>query len=165
MLFGGFFDGAIYVSEARDVLAEVGSHFHGPIAFATHAIQTLPFWLIVAAVSLAAYIYLKNITIAEKAEKIFAIPKKLFDNKYYLDDFNEKVLARGTRGLGQFFWKAGDETLIDGTIVNGSAKTVKFISSVVRKVQSGYLYHYAFAMVIGLALLLAWYIYPYAFAN
>ncbi len=165
MLFGGFFDGAIYVSEARDVLAEVGSHFHGPVAFATHAIQTLPFWLIVAAVGLAAYIYLKNITIAEKTEKIFALPKKLFDNKYYLDDFNEKILARGTRGLGQFFWKAGDETLIDGTIVNGSAKTVGFISSVVRKVQTGYLYHYAFAMVIGLALLLAWYIYPYAFAN
>ena len=165
MLFGGFFDGAIYVSEARDVLAEVGSHFHGPVAFATHAIQTLPFWLIVSAVGLAAYIYLKNITIAEKTAEKLSLVKKLFDNKYYLDDFNEKILARGTRGLGQFFWKAGDETLIDGTIVNGSAKAVGFISSVLRKVQTGYLYHYAFAMVIGLALLLAWYIYPYAFAS
>ena len=165
MLFGNFFDGAIYVSEARDVLAEVGSHFHGPVAFALHSVQTLPFWLIVSAVASAWYIYLKDITIAEKAEKIFALPKKLFDNKYYLDDFNEKVLARGARGLGQFFWKAGDETLIDGAIVNGSAKSVGFISSIVRKVQSGYLYHYAFAMVIGLALLLAWYIYPYAFAS
>jgi len=165
MLFGNFFDGAIYVSEARDVLAEVGSHFHGPTAFALHAVQTIPFWLIIAAVASAWYIYLKDISIAEKAASKLSFIKKLFDNKYYLDDINEKILAKGARGLGRVFWKAGDETIIDGAIVNGSAKSVGFISSIVRKVQSGYLYHYAFAMVIGLALLLAWYIYPYAFAG
>jgi len=165
MLFGGFFDGAIYVSEARDVVAKVGEKFGNSTAFALHAIQTSPFWLMLAGVGSAAYIYLKDISIAQKAEKIFALPKKLFDNKYYLDDLNEKVLARGARGLGNFFWKAGDEKIIDGTLVNGSAKTVGFVSSLVRKVQTGYLYHYAFAMVIGLALLLAWYIYPYAFSG
>jgi len=160
MLFGSFFDGAIIVDDARDVIAELGHAFHGPVAFATHALVTPPFWLMLAGVGSAAYIYLFNPGIASRLASIFALPKKLLDNKYYLDDFNEKLLARGTRGVGQFFWKTGDETLIDGALVNGSAKTVGLVAGIVRKVQTGYLYHYAFAMVIGLALVLAWYIYP-----
>ncbi|MBT8142757.1 MAG: NADH-quinone oxidoreductase subunit L [Gammaproteobacteria bacterium] len=160
MLFGEFFDGAIVVDQSRDVLAILGEKFHGSVSFATHALQTMPFWFALAGVGSAAYIYLKAPEIANKAAQIFALPKKLFDNKYYLDDLNEKVLAKGTRGIGQLLWKVGDETLIDGAMVNGSAKSVGFIAGIVRKAQTGYLYHYAFAMVIGLALLLAWYIFP-----
>ena len=160
MLFGGFFDGAIFVNSARDVIAELGHDFHGPIGFATHAVQTLPFWLMLGGVVSAAYIYLKNPGFANKCATVFAWPKKLFDNKYYLDDLNEKILAKGTRSVGQFFWKTGDEKIIDGVLVNGSAKAVGYLATVVRKLQTGYLYHYAFAMIIGLALVLGWYIAP-----
>lgn len=160
MLFGGFFDGAIFVDSARDVIAELGHDFHGPIGFATHAVQTLPFWLMLGGVVSAAYIYLKNPEFANKCATVFAWPKKLFDNKYYLDDLNEKILAKGTRSVGQFFWKTGDEKIIDGALVNGSAKAVGYLATVVRKLQTGYLYHYAFAMIIGLALVLGWYIAP-----
>jgi NADH-quinone oxidoreductase subunit L len=82
----------------------------------------------------------------------------LLENKYYFDWFNENVLARATRGLGTGLWAAGDRFLIDGVLVNGSAKTVAALSTVVRRVQSGYLYHYAFAMVIGLAALVGWFV-------
>jgi len=159
MLFGGFFDGAIIVNEARDVIHKLGESFHGPVGFATHALVTWPFWLMLAGVGSAAFLYLKRTDLPEKIASKFALPVKLFENKYYLDDLNEKVFARGARGLGQFFWKTGDEKIIDGGLVNGSAKTVGFFSGLMRNIQSGYLYHYAFAMVIGLALLLAWYIF------
>ncbi len=80
----------------------------------------------------------------------------LLVNKYYFDEFNENVIAAGTRGLAHAFWHYGDEVAIDGTLVNGSARAVGWISRVFRHLQSGYLYHYAFAMIIGLSVLLAW---------
>ncbi len=89
----------------------------------------------------------------------FAWLHKLLLNKYYFDDFNDKVLAAGGRLTGRIFWRVGDGALIDTLIVNGSARTVGWISGVVRRVQSGYLYHYAFAMIIGLAAIVGWFIY------
>jgi NADH-quinone oxidoreductase subunit L len=86
----------------------------------------------------------------------FSAPYRLLVNKYYFDWFNENVLARGGRGLGQLFWKVGDQTMIDGALVNGSARTVGLLAGLFRTLQSGFLYHYAFAMIIGLSLLLGW---------
>jgi NADH-quinone oxidoreductase subunit L len=150
MLFGDFFKDAIFVNlERHPAMAELAKIFHGPAQMALHGLMTAPFWLALAGVVLSYYMYMVNpalpAAIKRSAQPIYT----LLENKYYLDWFNENVLARGARGLGTIFWKAGDEKLIDGAVVNGSWKLVGWISSVVRKLQSGYIYHYAFGMIIG----------------
>ena len=101
--------------------------------------------------------FLKMPSLADSFEKALGGLKKVLVNKYYFDWFNEKVIAAATRGIGTGLWKAGDQGLIDGALVNGTAHTVGWIGSIVRRVQSGYLYAYAFWMVIGLAVLLGWF--------
>jgi len=160
MVFGDFFAGVITTNPETDPLIAVGEKFHGWMEFALHGFVTVPFWLMLAGVTLAYVMYVKNTSLPAKFANWFALPKKIFENKYYLDDFNEKVLAKGATLLGTGLWRVGDEKVIDGALVNGSAKSIGWFSSIVRHVQSGYLYHYAFAMVIGLALLLGWYIFP-----
>jgi NADH-quinone oxidoreductase subunit L len=157
-LFGGYFEGAIFVKQANDVVAEVAHHFHGAAAFALHAPLTLPFWLAAAGVGSAWLLFLKKPELAEAAGARLAGVKRLLDNKYYFDWFNENVLAAGSRALGSLLWKQGDQTVIDGTLVNGSAALVARLSLIVRRVQTGYLYSYAFWMVIGLAILLGWFL-------
>jgi NADH-quinone oxidoreductase subunit L len=155
-LFEGFLGSAIRVFPVHNVLAEMGEHFHGPASFVQHGVMGPAFWLALAGVVTAWFLYLKSPeTTALIANKLAGV-QRLLVNKYYFDDFNEKVLAAGSRGLGRFLWRTGDEVLIDGTLVNGSARLVGWTAGVVRRVQSGYLYHYAFAMIIGLALLLGW---------
>jgi NADH-quinone oxidoreductase subunit L len=107
----------------------------------------------------AWFLYLKRPDIPARLLQQFAGVVRVLDNKYYFDWFNENVIARGSRGLGALLWKAGDQTLIDGALVNGSAKTVGIIAVVARELQSGYLYHYAFAMIIGLAALVGWWVF------
>ncbi|MCC7258166.1 MAG: NADH-quinone oxidoreductase subunit L [Gammaproteobacteria bacterium] len=156
VLFGGYFGPAIAVTPAHDVLGELGREFHGPGAFLLHGVAGLPVLLSLAGVASAWYAYLHRPSLPDRIRRVLDLPYRVLVNKYYLDDFNEKVLARAARGLGTALWKGGDVGVIDGAIVNGSARLVGWCATVVRRVQSGYLYHYAFAMVIGLSVLLTW---------
>ena len=157
VLYGGYFGDAIKVLEKNDVLHEMAAEFHGPAATALHGFLQPPFWLAAAGVFCAWLFFLKKPSLADSFEKALGGLKKVLVNKYYFDWFNEKVIAAATRGIGAGLWKVGDQGLIDGALVNGTAHTVGWVGSVVRRVQSGYLYAYAFWMVIGLAVLLGWF--------
>jgi NADH-quinone oxidoreductase subunit L len=158
MLFGGFFDGAIALSDTHRAMATLREHFHGWEAMAAHALQTVPFWLAVAGVVAAWYCYLVNPAVPAAIARRFAGVHRLLDNKYYLDRFNEVVFAGGARALGTGLWKGGDQALIDGVAVNGSARLVGWFAGVLRGIQSGYIYHYAIAMIVGVALLVWWFV-------
>jgi NADH-quinone oxidoreductase subunit L len=158
VLFGGYFGEAIQVLEKNDVLAELAGHFHDPASFALAAVGHAPLWLALGGVVAAWYLVLKSPQTAARIGTALAPIGRVLDNKYYFDWFNEKVLAAGSRALGRVFWKAGDQTLTDGALVNGSVHLVGALASVVRRVQTGYLYSYAFWMMIGLAALLAWFL-------
>jgi NADH-quinone oxidoreductase subunit L len=155
MLFGGYFGDAIFISEHHEALREMHEEFHGAAAMALHALTTLPFWLAVAGVGSAAFFYLKRPDIPAAIQKRFQFIYVVLDNKYYFDRFNDWFFAGGARGASGFLWRNGDVKLIDGLIVNGSAKLVGMLSGVVRHLQSGYIYHYAFSMIIGVFVLLS----------
>lgn len=159
MLYGEFFKDAIFINaEKHASMEELAKVFQGPLQMALHALTSLPFWLALAGVASSYYMYMINPALPA-AIKIRVQPiYTLLENKYYMDWFNENVLARGARALGTAFWKGGDEFLIDGTVVNGSWKAVAWVSGVVRKVQSGYLYHYAFAMIMGIFVLMTYFV-------
>jgi NADH-quinone oxidoreductase subunit L len=157
MLGGEFFQGAIFVnSEAHPAMEHVAEHAAHPGEMGLHAIATLPLWFALAGVLTAWFLYMKRPdlpgVIAARLKPLI----RILDHKYYFDWFNENVIARLSRGLGSLFWKGGDRTIIDGGLVNGSAYTVNALAGIVRRVQTGFLYSYAFWMVIGLALLLGW---------
>ncbi|TAN85725.1 MAG: NADH-quinone oxidoreductase subunit L [Gallionella sp.] len=154
MLYGGYFGDAIFISERHPALHEMRHEFHGAFAMTLHALTTLPLWLAIAGVASAAYFYLKRPDIPAAIQKRFQGIYTLLDNKYYFDRFNDWFFAGGARGASRFLWKFGDVKLIDGLMVNGSAKLVGMLSGVVRRVQSGYIYHYAFSMIIGVFVLL-----------
>jgi NADH-quinone oxidoreductase subunit L len=157
MLFGGFFDGAIAIDiNEHPAMEELESAFHGAFNMAIHSLTSPVLWLAVGGVVTAAIFYLVKPEIPAKLAQIFAPLKKVLDNKYYLDDLNQAVFGRGAQIIGNGFWKGGDQAAIDGFIVNGSAKVVDWLSKLVRHFQSGYLYHYAFAMILGVVGLIAW---------
>ncbi len=156
MLFGGYFGSAIHVLPAHDVLAKLGEEFHGSGAFAISAITSIPLWLALSGIFVAWLFFLRKPALADSAERSFKWLHTILINKYGFDWFNEHVIAAFARTLGAGLWKGGDEILIDGAAVNGSARLIGWFSSVMRYAQSGYLYHYAFAMILGLASLLLW---------
>jgi hypothetical protein len=156
MVFGDFFGEAIFVLDNHDVLSQL--HYHGVFSFLLHGVMALPFWLAMAGVATAYYFYLVNPSIPAKLHHSLNWLYRVLENKYGFDRFNEIVFAGGARLIGRVFWKVGDQTLIDGTMVNGTAKMVGFVSKKVRHVQSGYLYHYAFAMILGVWLLLTFFV-------
>jgi len=156
IVFGDYFGSAILVKEANDVLGELAGEFHGPWAYILHAFSAPIPYLALAGAFTAWYVYLRNPGLAESIRRRLEWLYSLLVNKYYFDDFNQKVLARGSVGLGNVFWRFGDVLVIDGGLVNGSARLVGWASQVTRQLQSGYLYHYAFAMIIGLAVLVGW---------
>jgi NADH-quinone oxidoreductase subunit L len=156
--FGDYFGDAIFVLEKNDVLGELAREFHGPVAFALHGLQTPPFWLALAGVVTAGIFFLWRPSLADSAERGFGWLKTILVNKYFFDWFNENVLAAASRLLGRGLWKGGDMAVIDSVLVNGSARGVGWLGGVMRRVQSGYLYSYAFWMIIGLAVLLAWFL-------
>ena len=159
MLFGEFFKDAIFVNlERHPAMEELAKIFHGPAQMALHGLTTAPFWLALAGVVLSYYMYMVNPALPSAIKRSAQPIYTLLENKYYLDWFNENVLARGARGLGTVFWKVGDEKLIDGAVVNGSWKLVGWISGMVRKLQSGYIYHYAFGMIIGVFVLMTYFV-------
>ena len=159
MLFGEFFKDAIFVDAAKHpVMAELGEAFHGPLQMALHAFSTLPFWLALGGVACAYYMYMVNpalpAAIKARVQPIYT----LLENKYYMDWFNENVLARAARALGMGLWKGGDQGVIERVFVNGSWKLVGWVASVVRRVQTGFLFHYALSMILGVFVLMTYFV-------
>jgi NADH-quinone oxidoreductase subunit L len=161
MLFGDFFKDSIAVDATRHgAMADLASHFHGATAMALHAFTTLPFWLAVAGVAMAWWFYLKQPAIPAALARTFSPVLRLLENKYYMDWINENLLAPAARGVGRGLWKGGDQGLIDGVVINGSAAAVNGFARVVRLLQTGHLYWYALVMLLGLFGLLTWRIWP-----
>jgi NADH-quinone oxidoreductase subunit L len=159
MLYGEFFKDAIFVDASKHhAMKELAEAFHGPIAMALHGLQAPPFWLALAGVALSWYMYMINPALPAAIKRAFGPVYLLLENKYYMDWFNENVLARGTRALGTGLWKGGDQALIDGAVVNGSWKLIGRLAGVARWFQSGYIYHYAFAMLLGIFVLMTYFV-------
>jgi NADH-quinone oxidoreductase subunit L len=157
VLFGDYFGSSLRAVEEHDVLAELGSAFHGSWAFIVHALQHSPaVYLAAAGVATAWYFYLKRPDLPDVMSKKLSALYSLLDRKYYFDDLYINGFAAGGRATGRFLWRKGDELIIDGIIVNGTANSVGRLAGILRQLQTGYLYHYAFAMIIGLTILLAW---------
>jgi NADH-quinone oxidoreductase subunit L len=162
MLFGDFLKDAITVDAARHpAMAHLAGEFHGAVAMAVHGLQTLPFWLALSGVVVAWWFYLKQPAIPAAIGKALAPLVKVMENKYYMDAFNEKVLAAGSRALGTGLWKGGDTAVIDGVIVNGSARAVGMLAGLSRLVQTGHLYWYALVMLLGVFGFMTWRLWPH----
>ena len=159
LLFGDFFADAITVNgDKHHAMHGLAQAFHGPLAMVSHALVTAPFWLAVAGVATAYVLYMVKTSWPAAIQKVLQPLHTLLDHKYYLDVFNEQVLARGARLIGAGFWRWGDQALIDGALVNGSWRWVSRVSAWVRQGQTGYLYHYALAMIMGVFLLMTWFV-------
>ncbi|RLJ36851.1 NADH-quinone oxidoreductase subunit L [Acidovorax sp. 106] len=159
MLFGDFFKNVIFVDAAKHpAMAKLGEIFHGPVAMAVHGLQTAPFWLAFAGVALSYYMYMVNPALPAGIKARVQPLYRLLENKYYLDWINENILARGARALGTGLWKVGDQAIIDGGVVNGSWKLVGAVSGVVRWMQSGFIFHYALVMILGVFALMTWFV-------
>ena len=156
MLFGDFFEGAIYVAPANNVLEHLAEEFHGPGAFVLTALTALPVWLAGLGVLVAYTCFLWRPALADAAEARLKWLYTILVEKYGFDWFMEHVIMAGARRIGSGLWRFGDQAVIDEGLVNGSARTVGWLGSVMRYAQSGYLYHYAFAMILGLAGFLMW---------
>ncbi|MCD4500577.1 NADH-quinone oxidoreductase subunit L [Chromobacterium vaccinii] len=161
LVYGDFFKGVIAVNnEAHPGMEELAHEFHGAFAMTLHSFTTLPLWLAIAGVVVAWYFYMKAPHIPAAIKEKCAPIHKLLENKYYLDEIYFAVFAKGSRALGTLFWKVGDTLLIDGLLVNGTAKLVGWFSSVVRRAQTGFIYSYATAMIIGVLGLMTWWFLP-----
>jgi NADH-quinone oxidoreductase subunit L len=158
ILFGGWLDDSIFVLDKNNVLAELGQHFHGATAMATHALNTLPFWLMITGLAISTLIYLLRPSIADSIKSRMSTIYRVLDHKYYFDEFYQKVFADGSVKLGQNLWNKADAGFIDNGIVNGSARVVEWLAKQVRRWQTGFLYDYAFAMIIGLIGILAFWV-------
>ena len=158
ILFGDYFGSAIQVDEAHNVLGELGHDFHSSAQFLVDGLQHAPVWLALLGVFVAWLMYIKKPELPEKVANAFAPVYKLLSNKFYFDEIYFAVFAKGSREFGTSLWKVGDAGLIDGVIVNGSARSIGWLASVVRGIQTGRLYGYAFAMIIGLAAMLGWFV-------
>ena len=157
MLFGDFLKDAIAVDAARHpAMAALAKDFHGAWAMALHGFVTLPFWLALAGVVTAWWFYLKQPSLPAAIARTFAPVVRLLENKYYMDWINEHILAAGARLLGRGLWKGGDQAVIDGVLIDGSAKAVGGFASLMRTWQTGRLYQYALVMLLGIFALLTW---------
>jgi NADH-quinone oxidoreductase subunit L len=155
MLYGNFFahgvafDKVVFIGENHTALEEMGKEFHGWLQMGLHSVASLPLWLAIAGFVTAWFLYLQRPDLPAVIRRAFGPIYTLLDNKYYMDKINEVVFARGAVAIGRGLWKEGDVVVIDG-LVNGSARFIGWFASVIRFLQSGYIYHYAFAMIIGM---------------
>jgi NADH-quinone oxidoreductase subunit L len=158
VLFGDYFRGAIQVLPEHDVLAAMGAHYTGVLGFVIHGLTELPVWLALAGLATAWFLYLKRPDLPVMVQRRLRWLHAVLERKYGFDEFNQAVFAGGARAVGGLLWRVGDIALIDGVLVNGSARLVGWLSGVARHLQSGYLYHYAFAIILGLFVLLGWFV-------
>ena len=164
MLFGDFFKDVIFVDAVKHpAMAKMAEMFHGPVAMALHGLQTAPFWLALAGVAASYYMYMVNPALPAGIKARVQPIYTLLENKYYLDWINENIIARGARALGVGLWKVGDQAIIYVILVNGSWKVVRSISGVVRWAQTGFIFHYALVMILGLFALMTWFVWGDAF--
>lgn len=162
MLYGDFFSGVVFVDSAAHPAMHELTHewhhlFHSAAGMALHGLTTLPFLLAASGVALAWFFYMKRPDIPAKIQIKFATINRVLENKYYFDSFNEKFFAAGSRFIGNKLWQIGDVKIIDGALVNGTANLIVKLSGIVRKLQTGLIYHYAFAMIIGVFFMLSFY--------
>lgn len=158
LLFGNVFEGVIQVAPNHNVLEHIAAHFHGAMNFALHGLIGLPFMLVLAGFGLAYYLYMVRPDLPDQIQQRFTGLYDVMIRKYLFDEIYQVVFMRGCRSLGTALWKYGDAGLIDGLMVNGTARLVGWFAAVARQVQTGYLYTYAFAMIIGLLILLTWFV-------
>jgi NADH-quinone oxidoreductase subunit L len=160
MLYGEWFSSVITIDAVKHpAVSLLAEEFHGAFAMAIHGLTSLPFVLAMSGVGLSWFFYLKRPDIPAAIQKSVKPLYILLENKYYFDKFNEVVFAGGARLLGRGLWKTGDQALIDGLLVNGSAKFVGWFAGVVRKLQTGHIYQYAFGMIFGVVALLTYFLY------
>jgi len=158
LLFGGYFGGSIKVSPTHDVVRFIGEHYRGLGPFIAHGLQSVPFMFAVAGIGLAWFMYIRYPFLPGQLREKFGAIYTLLLRKYFVDEFNDYVFAGGARAFGGLLWKIGDIKLIDGLAVNGTARVIGWVSLMIRHVQSGYVYHYAFAMILGLFLLITFFL-------
>ena len=158
IVFGDFFKGVIYVDSAHDVVGKLGETIHGAFGMLGHAPATPPFYLAIGGVVCAWFLYLVQPGIPAKIQSTFSWVHKILDRKYGFDEFNQAFFAGGSLGIGKTLWQVGDVKLIDGALVNSSAKGIGLLAGISRFAQTGYLFHYAFAMIIGLLAMLSWFL-------
>jgi NADH-quinone oxidoreductase subunit L len=158
LLFGGWFGSSIKVLPGHDVLAEMADGFHGALPLFLHSFISAPFWIAVAGFLVATYVYQFNPGVADRAARMFLPVYRMLTRKFWVDEVYYNLFARGGVKLGHGFWKGADAGVFDGA-VNGAAFVTERSSRVFRRLQTGFLYHYAFAMIVGLILLLGglWY--------
>lgn len=154
VVHGGYFGPAIFVANAHDWIPEMAREYHGVFGMMLHGLTSLPFWLAIAGVALAWYLYILRPEVPAVLRAKFAPIVTILERKYGLDDFNQAVFAGGAVRLGNGLWKWGDRKLIDGLLVNGSANLVGWVAGVVRWFQTGFIYSYAFSMIFGVMVLL-----------
>jgi NADH-quinone oxidoreductase subunit L len=152
-LYGGYFGDAIYFSPQHPVMTELHEEFHGVVAMMLHGLATLPFWFAAAGFAAAWYLYLVRPELPRVLRERAALLVTILMEKYGFDRFNDWFFAGGARAIGGGLWKGGDVAVIDG-LVNGCARAIGWFAQVIRYLQSGYIYHYAFAMIIGILVLL-----------
>src|SRR5208337_4797328 len=150
-----YFKDAIYISGMHPAITEMAEEFHGPVMKVLRAFAEPPFWLALSGAVTAWFFYMKRPDIPAAIKHKFSGIYTLLDNKYYFDRFNDWFFAGGARGASGFLWKFGDVKMIDGLMVNGTARLVGLLSGVVRRFQTGYVYHYAFSMIVGVFVLLS----------
>ncbi|MDR4651330.1 MAG: NADH-quinone oxidoreductase subunit L [Nitrosomonas sp.] len=157
IVFGDYFNNVIHVLPEHGAIEKLGAEFTGVGGMMIHALSTVPFWLSIAGIFTAWYLYTVKTDIPAKIKSIFAPIYTVLDRKYYIDELYSWLFAGGTRKLGTLLWKFGDIKLIDGLIVNGTARFVGWFATVVKRFQTGYIYHYAFTMIVGIfAILTLW---------
>jgi NADH-quinone oxidoreductase subunit L len=154
VLFGGYFGGAIVVAPEHDVLAQLGKGFHGVLGMIAHGFTTPPLWLAIAGLVAAWYLYLVRPDLPGAIQQRFRLIYTVLDRKYGFDEAYQFLFGDGAVRFGTGLWKGGDVAVIDGVMVNGSARAVGWIAALSRFLQSGFIYHYAFAMIIGILVLL-----------
>jgi NADH-quinone oxidoreductase subunit L len=154
VLFGGYFGKAIFVAPEHDVLHHMAEEFHGVVPAMMHALTTLPFILTIAGIATAVFFYLIRPDLAGVVKRRAGVLYTILDHKYYFDELYSFLFARGARMLGTGLWKGGDVGIIDGLLVNGSARFVGWTATIIRRWQTGYIYNYAFTMIFGVLVLL-----------
>jgi NADH-quinone oxidoreductase subunit L len=159
VVFGGYFGSSITISEAHPGVKEMAAEFHGIVPMMLHGLASAPFWLALAGAAVAGYLYLIRPEMAAVVRKKAGVLVTILEDKYGFDRFNDWFFAGGARKFGTALWRWGDVMLIDGAMVNGTAKLVGWIAGMVRFLQSGYIYHYAFLMIIGVSVLLTWFVF------
>ncbi|WP_253477065.1 NADH-quinone oxidoreductase subunit L [Natronocella acetinitrilica] len=159
MMLGDWFGDAIVVAPGNDVLASVAASYGSAWALVAHGFVSAPLYLAAAGFLVAWYCYIVNPELPARIRQRFPLPYKVLENKYWFDELHLNVFAGAGRGMGRFFWKVTDAGLIDGVLVNGTANGIGRFAAVLRRTQTGYLYHYAFVMIIGLLVLLTWFVF------